>query len=61
MVDTAEWAQSFVTAVETGHAGKTMQIVVALTVRSVEEDDVPSDSVSPDAAKDVDYQRCFQF
>ena len=43
MGDTNAWARSFVTAVETGDAGKTVQMVIALTVRPVDEDDVPSD------------------
>ena len=43
MAETKAWARSFVTAVEAGDAGKAMQIVVALTVRSVDEDDVPFD------------------
>ena len=43
MGDTEEWAQAFAAAAEGGDAGKTMQIVTALTIRAVEEDDVPSD------------------
>ncbi len=43
MADTEEWARSFVATAQMGDVGKTMQIVVALTVRSAEEEDVPSD------------------
>lgn len=46
MADTASiystgWAQEFIAAAEDGHAGKTMQIVRALTIRSTEDDEVP--------------------
>ena len=43
MGDSEEWAQGFAAAAEGGDAGKTMQIVRALTIRAVEDDDVPRD------------------